>query len=842
MKRLAVLLAAFGCCAAPCAAQQDPLFAARRALGDELWSVAARSAAEAAQQTTNGTLRAAARLVELEALARGGRAPEMLKRLAAWGEPPGDGFRYWRAWAAFACGQADRARHVLATPFAEPLYAALACRLAARAAAASGDRAAALALFAKASAALAADPVAHAENAVEWAHALDAFGDGAAARDVLEREKAMEVAGPAGDAARLLAADLLTRAGQAADGRRLFEWLVAGGTNTAERAYVHASCALADAAFAAGATNDAVRLASNAVRRARSPDLVRRAGFALGFALLADAATRARGYAEISALVRRFPDAPESGRAQLRLADALLAAGDAAAAAREYETLLQAYPGHALDAHVLEGRGRAFTRLARHAEAVGLFARAAQVATNAAVRARCLFARAEALAADARFEAAAAAYGAVPEGALRPQARLREAEALLRAGHAERGMSLLRALADAPGGVAVEAALRIAALDASRGHFEQAVAGYGAVLGATGARAPTAEQRVRALSGRGRALYRAYRFREASDDFAEVAKLQPGRRDEMGFLSALCLYGDGRDREAQDAARALLAVASDGPLKCDLQFWLAKFEAGRRAWAAAIAGFEASATNAHATATRRLDALVRAARCATALPDFPKVVELTGRVVAAAAPADTAAKATDETPFVAEALVLQGEALKELARFDEAVLVFERAGRMPVSDALRARAETSRADCLFAMGANDAKCYRAALESYRALQRGEKLTPSARLALAFKVARTYEKLRRFDEAAETYYTQVVLAYWNGVRPDGDGDAARRVWFDGAARAFFARAAFALADYYETRGELRQAARVLDYLVATRVPSADEAKRRMARLKEKGGFR
>ena len=232
---------------------------------------------------------------------------------------------------------------------------------------------------------------------------------------------------------------------------------------------------------------------------------------------------------------------------------------------------------------------------------------------------------------------------------------------------------------------------------------------------------------------------------------------------------------------------------------------------------------------------------MRAARCATALPDFPKVVELAGRVVSKAA-ADTSAKATDETPYVAEALVLQGEALKELARFDEAILVFERAGRMPVSDALRYRAEVSRADCLFAMGANDTKCYRAALESYRALLRGEKLTPSARLGLSFKIARTYEKLRRFDEAAETYYTHVVLAYWNGVRPDAGDDAARRVWFDGTARAFFARAAFSLADYYEARGESRQAARVLDYLVAARVPSADEAKRRIQRLKEKGGFR
>ena len=53
---------------------------------------------------------------------------------------------------------------------------------------------------------------------------------------------------------------------------------------------------------------------------------------------------------------------------------------------------------------------------------------------------------------------------------------------------------------------------------------------------------------------------------------------------------------------------------------------------------------------------------------------------------------------------------------------------------------------------------------------------------------------------------------------------------------------FARAVFNLADYYESRGEVFQAIKVLEYLNAARVPSASEAKRRIARLKEKGNFR
>ena len=824
--------------AASLLAAPSRLDVARRALGDGLWAIAASQAAAAAA-TTNTAVRTSARLVELEALAGSKKPAEMLARLDEWAETEGDGFRYWRAWANLECGKVDEARHLLSTDFKSPDFVALSLRLAARAALAASDRAAALSLFARASTALASDSVSRTENAVDWALALERFGDRVAARTLLDRERAVLEKGPAGDAARLLAAELSVKTGNAAGGQRLFQALVDGGTNTEERAYVLAACRLADCHLASGSTNNALRVASNAVARAARPELVRHAGFSLGFILLSQPSTRTNGYAAVSALVRRFPGAPESGRAQLRLADALLATGDAAAAAREYDVLLQSYPEHTLDAHVLEGRGLAFARLNRHAEAVGMFARAAQVATNEVVRSRCTYEQAEALRADDRFSEAAAAYGAVADGELRPQARLRQAESLLRSSQVSEAERILRELAGGDGEFAVEAALRIASLEASEGHFEQAIADYGGILGEKARLNPSTEQRVRALSGRGRALYRAYRFREAEEDFAAVAKLQPDRHDEMGFFSVLCLYGAGRDDEAHDAAKALLATVGESPLKCDLLFWLAKYDAGRREFARAIAGFEVCATNGHASVTRRFESIVRAARCASAIPDFPKVVELTGRIASNSLSHENSEKTM---PYVAEALVLQGEALKELARFKEALFVFERAARMPVSDALQRRAVMSRADCLFVMGATDAKCYRSALEVYRGLQRDEKLSPPSRLAISFQIGRTYEKLRRFDEAAEEIYTHVVLAYWNAVRPDAAEDASRRVWYDGNSRVIFARAVMNLADYYESRGEVRQAIKVLEYLVAARVPSADVARRRILRLKEKDGFR
>ena len=821
---------------AACAAAPGDLDVARRALGDGLWAVAAKHAAAAADAAGSPAEREAARLAELEALAGAGRAEAVLARLDAWTDATGERFRYWRAWALAASGRAAAAADLLAEPFKDAALAALGGRLAARLAAARGDRAAFDALFARASAALATNGAARAENAVEWARALEGQGAPAAALETLRKEGALDAAGAAGDEARLLAAGLLEKTGDAAGGRALLERLVAGGTNTSERAYVQAACGLAQGLLAGGGTNAALRVASNAVLRARRPDLACRAGFTLGFALFADPATRDAGRALVAQTVRRFPEEPASAAAQLRLADGLLAAADAAGALRAYDALQQAFPAHALDAHALEGRGWALQRLGRHAEAVGLFARAAQVATNAAVRARCAFKRAEALEADGRHEEAAAAYGAVEAGALRGPARLRRADALARAGQTDAAQAEYRSLLEAGGAQAVEAGLRIAALEASLGHVEQAIEDYGRLLeGKPGAATP--EQRVRALAGRGRALYRAYRFRDAEKDFRAVAALRPERSGEMDFLLALCLYGDGRDKEAYAAGRRLLGTVTDARLKADLLLWLAKCDAARREWTAAIEGFEACAAQEGASGARRAEALVRAARCASAMPDYAKVVELTGRVATGAA---ASAASAAEAPYVAEALVLQGEALIELARFDEAVLVLERAGRLKAPEPILRRAAISRADCLFAMGADDPSRYRAALDAYRAVLREATLPDSARLAVAFKIGRTLEKLRRQEEAIDFYYQNVVLVYyWQAVRPD-DFEAMRRHWFDGNARDLFARAAFIVADYYETRGEFRAAARVLDYLVAARVPASEQAARRIARLKEKGG--
>ena len=828
-------------------AATDDLSVARRALGDGLWQLAAKHAASAAASAATPDARDLARLVQLEALAGAGLIDEMLARLQAWPDAKDEGFRYWRAWANARGGKSDAARTLLSDPFTATSYVVRSRRLVARLEADAGNAAAADAAYARAAEALAKDPTGRAENAIEWAQAKARLGDPTGALAVLKKEGARELPGPIGDTARLLAAELAVRTGNPDDAQKIRQALVAGGTNTDERAYVLASCALAESLLASGATNDAVRVASNAVTRAHVPSLARQAGLTYGFMLFADPVRRAEGCTQISALVRKDPDAPESAVAQLRLADGLLAVGDDAAAAREYEVLLQSFPGHALDAHVLEGRGWAFLRLGRRTEAVGLFARAAQVASNETDRARCIFKQADALAADGRFDEAATVYAQVTNGPLRVEAGFHQANALLRSNQPAAAARVYRRLRRSGSGMGAEAGLRLAALEASLGHNEDAIAIFSSLLDEKALEKLTPEQRARALAGRGRALYRAYRFREAESDFGAVGKLRNDRKDEMDFLSALCLYGDGRERKAAMAARTLLARLSESPLRVDLQMWLATYDAGRREWPMAIAGFESCARNAQVPVARRVEAFVRGARCAVELPDFQKVLELAvGAVTNAALVVSATNKMPETAAYAAEALVLQGEALCELGRFEDAELVLERASRAAGGDALQRRAVLARANCYFVMGASDANRYRSAIDAYRAIQQDNAFSPSQRIAAAYNMARALEKLRRLDEAADVYYTQVVQAYWNGVHGDeanaSGAEGARRVWYDASARQYFSRAVYILADHYESRGELEQAVSMLAYLVRAGLPAKEEAKRRITRLKEKGGLK
>lgn len=845
--------AASGTAAVSPQAASNDLAVARCALGDGNWYTAEHRAENAARLPA---LRTEARLVQLEALARSGKVSEIPSRLESWGNPAGEPFRYWRAFALVEGGKHAEARAILKKKFAAPEFALLAARLAALLEHDAGDYKAASAHFAAAAALIPSNDTSRAENALAWALNCVSAGDGKGAREVLAKEGALEAKGSAGDAARLLAADVAAKSGDAKGARSLRARIVADGEKAEETPFVQASLALAEEDWLAGSTNAALALASNAVARASRPELKALAGFDLGFRELAVPDLRTNGIARIRALVRENPDAPGAEEALMRLADALLAGGEAEESLQTYDNFLRIYPvAQTRKVHVLEGRGLAFMALKRATEAVGAFARAAQMATNAEDRARCQFRQGDALVASGRFAEAADVYGEVTGTNVQAFAQFQRADALSRANRSKEAIDCFQAILDGGGEYAVDAGQRLAAEMAATGRTLKAIDVYNRLLGektgsdaallAEGALAAakarplpalTPEQRTKTLESRGRANYRVYRFEDAERDFTAVAQIDPARAGEMRFFCSLCRYGAGRDDEAYASARKLLDETADSPLRADLLFWLGKFDFDQRNYDAAFAAFEACSTNTHVTTARQLDALVRAARCMLAQQSDAsrlKAIEILSRVVAHPAAATTA-QSTAETPAVAEALLLQGETLVDLARFDEAALVLERVSRLPVSDDMRRRAAALRADCLFARGADNSAFYQKAVDAYRTVLQDADMPPSMRLVISFKLARTLEKMHNYREARDQYYTNVVLAYVNGVH--------RRVLFDGNARALFARAAFILADFHEQAGESVQAEKILRYVVEAKVSSSDDARQRIARIRKERGVK
>ena len=326
---------------------------------------------------------------------------------------------------------------------------------------------------------------------------------------------------------------------------------------------------------------------------------------------------------------------------------------------------------------------------------------------------------------------------------------------------------------------------------------------------------------VRELEKKGRDLYRQFKFAEANAVFAEVAKADAARRPLMDFFSILCLYGEGRDDEACLQARKLVAECADAGVRQKATVWLAKFLYNRREWPESVRLFVAFAES-KPDGEQAADALLWAARASFADNDFNRAIQLSTQI----------AERYPESKSRVGALILQGEALLEQARFDEAVLVFEKVSTAETASSEdRVRAQLLRADALYALGADNPARYALALEAYRAVSFGGALGADEKIVVSFKIARVLEKLKRTNEAIDLYYTQVVLAY-RDARLSG-------LRMSEAARAAFSRAALRLADEYESRGRDRQASQVLKLVVESDVPAADEAAKRIQRLANKG---
>lgn len=807
----------------------DDLSIARAALRDRLYPVAERRAEDVLRKTVSGAQRREAALVLMEALAGQKKYSESVKRLQSLRASNATGsdtnaipdFSYWQANALFEMGDytnavktADSAVPVATGPTRDALL-----RLAARASCGAGNRRAAWGYFSRLDQ-ISTNAVTRADNALEWAMALRADGQRPAALEVLKMQSGISASSSSMDEGMLLRGQLLLEMGRDADASLIFHQL-AMNPHASERARVQALIEMSVRTLAQGKTNEAIAYARSAYSRAKEPVVRRFSGHRLGDLLMTDPVSRREGALLIRKLVREFPDAHDSMKAQLKLADSLLQVGEAKEAAAEYTIFLESYPSSSLDARVLEGRGWALLRLGRHHDACASFLQAAERFTDVDAKLECLMKAGDARMAGKTFREASRIYldllEQYPKSSFAPRATFQAADAFERAGEIEKAERYFRKVfVDYAGSeVASQAMLRVAALLDHRGDTQKAIETYSHIID----QVASIPAKMSALMGRGKIHYRNYRFEAAMQDFAAVAESDPLQRDEARFMLTVCLYGVGRDREARVAARAFLTDFPESSRLPDMTLWLAKFEFNHAQYAEARRLFQVYTTRW--PEARWTDAAVLwGARSAFAENDFTGCIQGVTSLVTT----------SPKSPHIPEAYLLQADSLIELARFDEAVLLLDRViADAPESD-WAARAWLRKGDCLSTMGADNGKRYEEALDAYRKrLERGN-VPFFLLLQIYFKIAWCYEKMEQPEEAIQVYYAEVMARY---LEERGKG-----VWLNDATTATFIRSAFRAAEISLRQGKTDQALGILEQVAHLNVPGSDEARLRMNKILNK----
>ena len=830
MRRILQIVLAVGFSAG--VARAEGLDIARAALQDRLYLVAMNRAQNALDETSGKNAEALAIL--LEALCGLERMQDALDALDRYADaqrnaPQPAVFAYWRATALLKTSRPDEAiRAALSIPSpADPVFADALLRVAARAKHAAGDLPGALALFADVDKRT-THVVTRAANAFEWAAALDGAGQSGVALNVLATQAELNVQSPEMHEGALLRARILMRQGKAAEAVAQYN-LLAESPKAGDTVRVQALDALGVHALNGAKTNEAVVYARSALDIAQQPAAKKLARFRLGELLCLNAETLDEGETFIRQLVREFPDDPDAMRVHLLLADAMQRFGYSARAADEYRIFLETYPSSPHDERVMLGRGWALFQMKRYAEAGGVFHRVAEQTTNLSIRAESLFKQADTLVADARYADAAQTYALLsedcPDDALAPRALYQSAESLERANQMPMAITRYRQVAEAypSSEFAPRALLRLATLQLEAGDADAAIRIYTAIQTNTAHKA----FRNDALIGRGKVHYTLYRFDAAMQDFAAVSESSDtARRDEARFAITRCLYMLGRDTDAHTSATSFILDFPESRYLPDMILWLGKFEFNRGKFDL-NRGRLAEARKLFLEYVTRWPkgdwadaALLWAACAAVSDTDFSEAVKLVTRLV----------QEYPKSPRLTEARMTQVDALMELGRFPEAILLLDQVIMEAPDSEWVVQAKQLKGDCLFALGTdNSERCLRA-LASYRDVLQEASLTPSQQLQLHYKIGRCLEKLRRTDEAIETYYSEVVIRYLN--------DRAAGVWYDDSASGRFMQAAFSVANLYEDKGSPDLAANVLGRVLQSDVSGKDEIRQRMERLRKK----
>jgi TolA-binding protein len=533
--------------------------------------------------------------------------------------------------------------------------------------------------------------------------------------------------------------------------------------------------------------------------------------------LLLDVGRVEEGIALMRSVATQVPDEVRAAKVQMELADWLAQMGRWEDAAAEYQTWLDAFDGAVGTAEVLAKQAWALWEADRHAEAAGVFARAAAAETDPARRLTLRQKTADAQFASQQYSQARESYAAVladlpAGGGPAAQAQLQLAEAELAMGATEAGevrlLDLSRVRPETEH--SRTATLRLGVLYEERGALETAMEQYGRLIETCTDAAACAK----ALLARGLIRYRMGAFQAALDDFSRIREefAQTAPAAQAMFMRGWCLYLLGRDAEALRVCEQFLADYPQSEFVPDVHFWLGEHAFNHGEYDKAEQRFMRMAQE-HPGSPRAADALFWAGRAATARRAYLAANEHFNALMAR----------HPDNPRLAETLLAQGDVLSELGQFSAAILAFsEVIVRFPQTPEAMV-AWGRKGDCQYTLGQENPARYEEALLSYRTLLDYAGAPVDLRLQAGYKIGRCLEKMGRAAAALDRYM-EVAYSYLQEVQPPAE------------ATVWFTRAAFGAAALQERAGNWKEAEGIYRRVADSGVPAAAEARDRMERIR------
>jgi TolA-binding protein len=362
-----------------------------------------------------------------------------------------------------------------------------------------------------------------------------------------------------------------------------------------------------------------------------------------------------------------------------------------------------------------------------------------------------------------------------------------------------------------PGSDLSEKALLHRAMILGPHRIEQALGAFDAYLEAY----PEGQFVADAMTEKGIAAYRLGLFDLAIREFVAVEREFP---DHPRVEQAFCLRGwahylKGEDREARLIGDAFLETFPDSRFEPDVRMWLAEMAYNRGEYGMAAEEFQRLVEGEYATPLQARAAYL-AGRSFLSAQD----------VAQALTSFETSYELNPSSSFAPEVLFYMGDALTELDRFDEAIVHFTEVVRDHPGSYLAAPALGRIGDCQYTLGERNPERYVEALNTYRQVKESVKAPLELQLQATYKTGRTLAALGR-EEDAISLFLEASATY-----------RTHSTSLPSTASLWFVRSVTDAAQFYESRGQYREAIKIYRQLASTSLEGAAEAARRIEDLR------